>query len=125
VAAAAGVGGTGKGDWMNQATWDAAQARIAELEAELGNEDYETLRMRLEQAEAKVRNAESIMSLQLKQLQQAEAELAALRKQLEVLTDLGYDPELDSITIHRDGIARTKVPSGVWITDDARAEEGE
>ena len=41
-------------------------------------------------------------------LKQAEAEVAQLTKRLAVLDDLGYDPALDSITIHRDGTARAE-----------------
>jgi hypothetical protein len=32
-----------------------------------------------------------------------EAEVERLKKRLAVLDDLDYDPELDSITLHRDG----------------------
>jgi hypothetical protein len=52
----------------------------------------------------KMQDVELLMALA--RAEQAEAEVERLKKRLAVLDDLGYDPEVDSITIHRDGAER-------------------
>ena len=54
--------------------------RIAALEAENHNEDYETLRLRLQQAEAKIADLEASGMALIEQRKRAEAERDALKE---------------------------------------------